>query len=446
MDDLKVQYKSLSFQTTLLSEVTTDIAKEIYKYISVHGMFDDDKERAFLCVGKNNKYMSYYDIGRVVFGAASVCHVDLSREDCVAARSHCLLLLQKYAGKSLTKEESVCLKILYPAIEDRYEHFDGSGFPSGKNGTTISLSARVLAVSEFFAKCILNCVRLDVVLCELDKHSGTLFDPELVNIVKNISGQLYAAERSVFELSDDEKTVQIECEGVYDAETENAVSYDLEMQLLDEKLGIISRAAYTPIAEKTNRIFDITKVMLEEVCEKIAMLRFSEADIVKKFVLPISVGCLTKKAFVQYVKRMIYKYKINPEMLIFAVTESVLGYGEDTVFESLSEFKRAGIKIAIDNFGSEFSSLSRLDSFDFDIVKIDRQFIEKIHTHNKACEIVKSMIQVANSLGLVAVADGVDSEVQKNVLQEIGCRYMQGLYFGRRDLLKIDMVSEREMA
>ena len=146
----------------------------------------------------------------------------------------------------------------------------------------------------------------------------------------------------------------------------------------------------------------------------------------------------------QVVKRMFYKYKVNPDMFIFAVTESVLGYDEPIVFETLAECRRAGIKIAIDNFGSEFSSLTRLDGFDFDIVKIDRLFVEKVHINSKSCEILKSMLQVANSLDLMVIADGVDSAAQKEKLENLGCTYMQGAELGGKNLFKIEMFAEVE--
>lgn len=446
VDDVKIHLKSLSFQTVLLNEITTDIVREIYKYISEHNLFADDASRELLCVGKNNKYILYYDIGRSVFDTASVSHADLTREECVSVRNHGLLLLQKMAGdlSSLGKEDKICYDILFSAMEDRFEKYDGSGFPLNKRGDMISLSGRVLAVSEFLAKHIMNCEKKNVVAEKLKALAGKDFDPAVTDVVFSIFDKIYAAELDVLEISEEEKSFQLACEEIYDTENESVFANMIELEIVDDKVGIITRAAYTPVAEKTNRIFNITKLMIEEVCEKAAMLRFSDSDIVKKFMLPISVGCLTKKAFMQFVKRMIYKYKVNPDMFIFAVTESVLGYGEPVVFETLTECRKAGIKIALDNFGSEFSSLTRLDGFDFDIVKIDRLFVEKVHINSKSCEILKSMLQVANSLDLMVIADGVDSDAQKEKLLSLGCTYMQGIEFGGKGLLKIEMLAEVE--
>ncbi len=446
IDDVKARYKQLSFQTTLLNDVTTDIVKKIYRYISEYGLFSNDEMCAYFCVSKNSRYILYYDIGRTFFDAASVCCVDLSREECVFARNNALLLLQKYIGTDLplTKDDASCLKVLYPLIDDKFENFDGSGFPTGKRGDMISLAGRVLSVSEFVAKAILGCVRKELLLQQLEELSGKVFDPAVIDIIKQIIDDVYKELFDIFELSDEEKKIQLEYSEIRDTISDVADSCLVELQLIDDKLNVISRAAYTAVAEKTNRIFPITKLMFEEACENMALLRFSDSAIVRKFILPISVGCLNKKLFVQYVRRMMNKYKINPENFIFAVTETVLGYGDPTVVESLQEFKRAGIKIAIDNFGSEFSSLSRLDSFDFDILIIDRQFIEQIHLNKKAYELVKGMLSIAESLELDVVADGVDSAAQKEVLSELGCRYMQGAYFGGRHLLEIEFMSEGE--
>lgn len=447
-EDVKVLFKSLPFQTTLLNEITTDIVKEIYRYVAEHGMFSDDENCEFQCIGRNNKYMLYYDIGRIVSDGAAISHIELSREDCIAVRNQGLLLLQKNAGEisALAKEDAVCHRILYPLIEDRFEKYDGSGFPSYKSGNAISLSARVLAVSEFLAKALLNSVQKDVVAGQIRESSGKAFDPVICDIVLDLFDKIYDAEREILEISDDEKTVFLEYEEIRNTEDESLYTYFVEMQLNDANLGVITRAAYTSVAEKTNRIFDITKVMIEEVFEKASMLRFSDSKFRGPFMLPISVGCLTKKAFIQYFKRMIYKYKVNPEMFIIAVTETVLGYGEPVVCETLTELRRMGMKIAIDNFGSEFSSLTRLDDFDFDIVKIDRLFVEKVHLNNKSYEIVRSVIQIADSLGLTVIADGVDSLAQKEALTELGCKYMQGLEVSEKGLLKIEMLTEVETA
>lgn len=446
VDDVKVHFKSLSFQTVLLNEVTTDIVKEIYKYISEHNLFSDDESRELLCIGKNNKYILYYDIGRSVFDAASISHVELTREECVSVRNQGLLLLQKIAGDvaALSKEDKVCYDVLFAAMEDRFEKYDGSGFPLNKRGNMISLAGRVLAISEFLAKHIMNCEKKTVVAEKLKALAGKDFDPGVIDVVFNIFNKIYAAEFDVLEISDEEKSFQLACEEIYDTDTDSVFANVVELEIVDDKIGIVTRAAYTPVAEKTNRIFNITKLLIEEVCENAAMLRFSDSDVVKKFMLPISVGCLTKKAFMQFVKRMIYKYKINPDMFIFAVTESVLGYGEPVVFETLAECRKAGIKIALDNFGSEFSSLTRLDGFDFDIVKIDRLFVEKVHVNSKSCEILKSMLQVANSLDLMVIADGVDSAAQKEKLTSLGCTYMQGIEFGGKSLFRVEMLAEVE--
>ena len=95
----------------------------------------------------------------------------------------------------------------------------------------------------------------------------------------------------------------------------------------------------------------------------------------------------------------------------------------------LSKIKKQGIQILLDDFGSGMSSLSMLESFDFDIIKLDIGFIRKIGINSKAEDIIESTIKLAHSIGAKVTAEGVETEKQFKFLQEAECDYIQGYLF-----------------
>ncbi len=97
----------------------------------------------------------------------------------------------------------------------------------------------------------------------------------------------------------------------------------------------------------------------------------------------------------------------------------------------LSELKALGVRLDIDDFGTGYSSLSRLQHFPVDRLKIDRSFISRMDTDVETCEIVRIIIMLAHGFGLNVVAEGVETQVQANILKEFDCELAQGYLYSR---------------
>jgi len=114
------------------------------------------------------------------------------------------------------------------------------------------------------------------------------------------------------------------------------------------------------------------------------------------------------------------------------VTEHVfLDRGTEYVTRALKMLDDAGAHIALDDFGTGYSSLSHLRDFPVKVVKIDRSFVARVNTDRQTAAIVSAIIDLAASLGIDVVAEGIECPEQARFLQEVGCRYAQGYYFGR---------------
>ena len=101
------------------------------------------------------------------------------------------------------------------------------------------------------------------------------------------------------------------------------------------------------------------------------------------------------------------------------------------VVDILTEITALGINLSMDDFGTGYSSLSYLREYPFNVLKIDRSFIDGIVLNNEDCNLVKAIIAMSHSLGLTVVAEGVETKEQLTLLNELGCDFMQGFYFSK---------------
>ncbi len=122
---------------------------------------------------------------------------------------------------------------------------------------------------------------------------------------------------------------------------------------------------------------------------------------------------------------------LDARYLHLELTESILMESGNMTQEILNEFRRMGIRIAIDDFGTGYSSLSYLQQFQLDELKIDRSFIKDIARNPNDASITRAIILMAHSLGLEIVAEGIETEAQKEFIREHGCRFAQGYLYSR---------------
>jgi EAL domain-containing protein (putative c-di-GMP-specific phosphodiesterase class I) len=133
---------------------------------------------------------------------------------------------------------------------------------------------------------------------------------------------------------------------------------------------------------------------------------------------------------VSFITETIQKSKVNPDFLELEITEGVLMSGHRFITEALQSINDLGVKLAMDDFGTGFSSLSYLREYSFDILKIDRSFIADLMEDEEDRALVNAIIAMAHSLGLEVVAEGVETIEQLDYLKQEGCEYAQGFLQG----------------
>jgi EAL domain-containing protein (putative c-di-GMP-specific phosphodiesterase class I) len=140
---------------------------------------------------------------------------------------------------------------------------------------------------------------------------------------------------------------------------------------------------------------------------------------------------LADSRLVEDVELALAESGLDPRFLALEVTESsIMGNAEQTV-ATLDRLKAMNVRLEIDDFGTGYSSLSYLQRLPFETLKIDRSFIRELSTGSDSRDIVRAIVEMAHSLRLEVIAEGVETEEQLRQLQELGCNYLQGFLFSK---------------
>ena len=136
------------------------------------------------------------------------------------------------------------------------------------------------------------------------------------------------------------------------------------------------------------------------------------------------------KQLICRLEALIQKYQIAPGSLIIEITESTAMHHIETSIQTFEKLRALGIRLAIDDFGTGHSSFLYLKDLPVDELKIDREFIRNLTPNSKEEIILESIIQLAKRLGLVVTAEGVETELQAEILKRLGCQQLQGYLLG----------------
>lgn len=191
-----------------------------------------------------------------------------------------------------------------------------------------------------------------------------------------------------------------------------------------------SPAIFIPILEENGLISTLWSHAMEEACSLLASsLRQSNAGV--SIAMNLSARQLVDSKLVEQIKSYIDRYGLQSSVLEFEITESMLIENIEKAIKTLEGIKALGCKLAIDDFGTGYSSMQYLKSLPLDTIKIDKSFTSEIHVDANDQVFVKTIIDMAHTLGMQTVAEGVESQEQYDVLVELGCDVIQGYFISK---------------
>ena len=195
--------------------------------------------------------------------------------------------------------------------------------------------------------------------------------------------------------------------------------------------GLLSPADFIAVAEESQVVTEIDAWVTLEACRQLALWRGRRPDVFNgtRMAINLSGRDLCSTDLTRNVAAAIAASGIRPEHLVFEVTESSLVPDPERADVVLGRMKSLGVQIALDDFGTGYSSLLHLKRFPFDMVKLDRSFVGGLATATADFAIVASVIDLARTLGLSVVAEGIESDAQLDRLRKLGCPLGQGFLF-----------------
>jgi EAL domain-containing protein (putative c-di-GMP-specific phosphodiesterase class I) len=196
------------------------------------------------------------------------------------------------------------------------------------------------------------------------------------------------------------------------------------------ELGMIPPGRFIPIAEETGLIIEIGDWVLHEACREAA--RWRRAGMFEP-VVAVNLSALQFKRgnIESSVLHALQESGIEPDMLELELTESILIQDTENVLATVQRLKLMGVKLSIDDFGTGYSSLSYLKRFKVDKLKIDQSFVRDLANNADDAAIVRAVIQMARSLGLQTIAEGVENERALELLRLYHCDEAQGYFISR---------------
>ncbi|MDQ3679053.1 MAG: EAL domain-containing protein [Actinomycetota bacterium] len=211
--------------------------------------------------------------------------------------------------------------------------------------------------------------------------------------------------------------------------------------------GLVSPDLFIPLAEETGFIVPLGRWVLEEACRQHRRWRERHGDRSLSLSVNVSVRQLESPGFTAQVEAALDRSRVPPHALNLEITESILMADVDLATRWLSELKDLDVVLAVDDFGTGYSSLGYLQGFPVDVVKIDRSFIQPLGRRPQQTEMVRAIIDMARSLDLRTVAEGIEEPEQLTILRTLGCDSVQGYHLSepvRPEL--IDALLERQPA
>lgn len=260
----------------------------------------------------------------------------------------------------------------------------------------------------------------------IDKGSKVvIYDTSLDEHFKNIVNIA-----SNFKVALNNGNIKTACQNIYYANDENLYGSELLCRWISEKDTSFNPGQFIPIIQKTELINDLSKHIIniaidrllnDSTKDKIVSINFSPKDF--------------KDEIVDYLIMKIEKNKINPKQLLVEITEDILIKKKEAM-PYLQKIRSYGISIAIDDFGSGYSSYQSLSELPINVIKIDRSIIDKVDKNPLSRSLVKSIVDFCKAHNMTIVAEGVETKEISDVCKELDIDLLQGYYYHKPTIIK----------
>jgi diguanylate cyclase (GGDEF)-like protein len=227
---------------------------------------------------------------------------------------------------------------------------------------------------------------------------------------------------------------------IVDIDTGRLVAEEALVRWEHPRRGLVGPSEFVPLAEETGLILSLGQYVLEEACQQARRWQArsgTDADV--SVHVNLSAVELRDPDLVARVRTTLAESQVDPRSLVFEITETVLLDDTERVSAAIGELRALGVRFALDDFGTGYSSLSYLHTLPFDMLKIAKSFVDGLARGGREASFVRMIIELARTLGVTVIAEGIETVEQVNALVTLECDLGQGFYLGRPEPVRPDL-------
>ncbi|MEH2246229.1 EAL domain-containing response regulator [Nostoc sp.] len=287
-----------------------------------------------------------------------------------------------------------------------------------------------MGADDYITKPFTRAELLSAIMNRLEKHATLKRYLSPQPVINNLSPKMQLLEISLHRAIKQHKFQEFEIyyQPIVDIASGKIVAAESLLRWQSPEFGMIYPTEFIPLAESTGLIVPIGKWVLKRVCQQIKSWR--DAGIHSLIVtVNLSVIEFNQPDFIQKIVNLIALNDLEPHYLELELTESMIMQDVNSANATMKELQSLGVKIALDDYGTGFCSIFYLKNLPINTLKIDRYFIHNVANDIENSAITKGLIQMAHSLNLDVVAEGVETEADLAFLRQHNCNYIQGFLF-----------------
>ncbi|MEH2296744.1 EAL domain-containing response regulator [Nostoc sp.] len=289
-----------------------------------------------------------------------------------------------------------------------------------------------MGADDYITKPFTRAELLSAIMNRLEKYATLKRYLSPQTIINNLSPKMHLLEISLHRAikQDNFQQFEIYYQPIVDIDSGKIVAVESLLRWKSTEMGMIYPTEFIPLAESTGLIVPLGKWVLKTVCQQIKSWR--DAGIYSMIVaVNLSVMEFNQPDLIQKIVNLIAMNDLEPHYLELELTESMIMQDINSAIATMNKLQSLGIKIAIDDFGSGYSSLIYLKNLPINTLKIDRYFIHNVANDLQKSAITKALIEMAHNLNLDVVAEGVETEAELAFLRQQNCNSIQGFLFSR---------------
>jgi diguanylate cyclase (GGDEF)-like protein/PAS domain S-box-containing protein len=222
----------------------------------------------------------------------------------------------------------------------------------------------------------------------------------------------------------------VDYQPIVSLEKRTLIGFEALVRWRHPEFGLVPPKEFIPVAEETGLILAIGQTVLRSACRQAQQWQETYPSQPPLFVsVNLSVKQFNEPGLVENIAQLLDESKLPPRCLKLEITESVFSDNIDAAVKLLTQLRELGVQLSIDDFGTGYSSLSYLQRFPIDTLKIDRSFVTQMVENEENLAIVRTIVALAQNLGMDVVAEGVETEDQLSLLRKLECENGQGFLF-----------------